>query len=279
MEMLKEWNEDQKKSVVILKHFIEKMFERVEKRLKVSYLKVTKMIELFRTLLVDEHFYVREKRILDLIIYMKGDTEPSQQPKDQKSKKKSDVIQGNGGDYEMLDTCLESFEKGRKQMIIGAQELSKKIEQEILGITVKKDFKAHEKSIEKIYSQLWAIRKQVSAKSEKTSQKLTLFMKIYQDSFDDNQKGKRPKNDSYLSLLDYTDHILEIFESIKEMGRLTVGLWRQSKSVNNKRVEAIQNSFLKYFQIMQDTYSSKNMGPYNISQKKFEEVIYYLNHF
>jgi DNA-directed RNA polymerase alpha subunit len=112
---------------------------------------VTKVLQLFKTLVLDESFYIKEKQILDLLkgirvadIVSKGVSSQAETGKEKSSKlgrrdsknspmeTESLAIDSEHRDYSELDLCIESFETGRKQMIVRAQEMSKRIEKDIL---------------------------------------------------------------------------------------------------------------------------------------------------
>lgn len=70
----------------------------------------------------------------------------------------------------------------------------------------------------------------------------------------------------------YTTHIEQIFNDIREMGALTVNLWRKSTDVNSSRIEVIQTCFLKYFAILDEVYGKRAASIYIECKTLFDQV-------
>ena len=95
---------------------------------------------------------------------------------------------------------------------------------------------------------------------------------MFVESMENNKQEKRPTKDTYLALIEYTLHIEKIFTMIRDMGSLTVGLWNKAKEVNSCRLEAITNSFMKYFELLQLTYGPNSFSSFEESRQRFEQL-------
>lgn len=65
--MLKEYNDTQKNTTTLIKHFIETLFVRIENRLKASLKKISGVGTLFKTLMDNTHYFEKEKGVFVIL--------------------------------------------------------------------------------------------------------------------------------------------------------------------------------------------------------------------
>ena len=67
MNVLKEFNESQKNSMTITRHFVETLFLRIEQRLKASLKKMNGVASLFKVIMDNTHYFETERNVASLL--------------------------------------------------------------------------------------------------------------------------------------------------------------------------------------------------------------------
>lgn len=63
MNVLKEFNESQKNTIMVTRHFIETLFLRIEQRLKASLNKINGVVSLFKLIMDNTHYFEKERNL------------------------------------------------------------------------------------------------------------------------------------------------------------------------------------------------------------------------
>lgn len=67
MNVLKEFNESQKNTIMVTRHFIETLFLRIEQRLKSSLDKINGVVNLFKLIMDNTHYFEKERNMAGIL--------------------------------------------------------------------------------------------------------------------------------------------------------------------------------------------------------------------
>ena len=67
MNVLKEFNESQKNTIMVTRHFIETLFLRIEQRLKSSLGKINGVVNLFKLIMDNTHYFEKERNMASIL--------------------------------------------------------------------------------------------------------------------------------------------------------------------------------------------------------------------
>ena len=115
---------------MFLKNMCDSLLQRLENSLKLSYQRISSVIDIFRCMLIDQHFYEKENQIFALLATTKGFTLRDTVVKDKASAKEQSKETNTEMDF--YKTALLDFEKGRRIWCDCTQKFSIKIQETVL---------------------------------------------------------------------------------------------------------------------------------------------------
>jgi hypothetical protein len=184
--MLKEWDESQRHDLLFIKNLTDTIFQRLEVAMKLSYQRITSVIQLFERLQLDAHFWERENKILQLMASSKY-FDPLSTAHSNNSPSNKIETNSNGQPSKDTDTfemgcyqgALLEFEHGRRIWCDAAKKFSNNIQETIMKSILTQDLFAFESNIKTIHNKMNDIRILLKKESDKTYNKMKEFMGVY----------------------------------------------------------------------------------------------------
>lgn len=266
--MLKEWDESQRHDLLFIKNLTDTIFQRLEAAMKLSYQRITSIIQLFERLQLDAHFFERENKIFQLMQSTKyfdplSTAHSNNSPSNKiKANSNGQPPSGHTDTFEMgcYQGALLEFERGRRIWCDAAKKFSNNIQETIMKSILTQDLFAFESNIKTIHNKMHDTRKLLKKESDKTYNKMKEFMGTYTSGLELNKtEDKRIQKDTFTSLNDFISNIQCLYDLTKDIGILTVNFWEHGENLDSKRFNAIKTAFITYFSMVDDTYGESSL--------------------
>jgi hypothetical protein len=265
--MLKEWDESQRHDLLFIKNLTDTIFQRLEVAMKLSYQRITSVIQLFERLQLDAHFWERENKILQLMASSKyfdplSTAHSSNSPSNKIETNSNGQPSKDSNTFEMgcYQGAMLEFERGRRIWCDAAKKFSNNIQETIMKSILTQDLFAFESNIKTIHNKMNDTRKLLKKESDKTYNKMKDFMGVYTSGLELNKtEDKRIQKDTFTSLNDFISNIQSLYDLTKDIGILTVNFWEHGETLDSKRFNAIKTAFITYFSMVDDTYGESSL--------------------
>ena len=252
-ETLKAWDENTKHNLQVSKEFIEELLSRIEILLTESAQRFD-MLSLFLEKLVVQIGSDIQLSSKMQLFSLDDDTPVSSlesMPRTQ-LKEKEPML------YTMLAFNRE-YEVFSKKLRDTTQRVKSEIIEKVLGKTIR----PYEKTVKQLQAQIQDIKKLMLKRSGRTEDKLKKLGKVFQEGMVDQTKARRVRKNIFDSALDFTKSVRSLDITITDFGLLLIALWEQCNILEEKRLSAIRQALMKFFDIMVEVFGSD-------AQKSFE---------
>jgi hypothetical protein len=252
-ETLKAWDENTKHNLQVSKEFIEELLNRIEILLEESSQRFSLLSQFLEKLTVQigSEISLAAKMQLFSLDYETPveslETMPRLQLKDKEP---------------MLYTMLE-FNREYEVFSNKLRETTSRIKNEIIEKMLGKSIKPYEKTVRQMQSQIQDIKKLLFKRSGRTVDKLKKFGKVFQEGLVDQTKARRVRKNIFDSALDFTKSVRSLDITITDFGLLLIALWEQCNILEEKRLSAVRQALMRFFDIMVEVFGSD-------AQKSFE---------
>lgn len=260
-ESLKGWDDSTKHNLQMSKEFIEKLFLRLEDELEMSFKRFETVSKFFAGFKVTMLSNAELGPKID--IFKDSQTQTLKSPM---SLKNNDPLY-----YSMAEFNRE-YLVFRKHVETSMMRVEKEILNKVLGDQIKN----YENSLKELYSKRETIKKQLKKRSHKTAQKLKKLTKIYNDSVSEKAKGLRVKHNCFDFASDFVNSVKSIDMLITDYGILLISMWEQCSILEEKRIYAIRQAFLKFTDIVREIFGSEGQKSFHKRCSKQFQIHRYL---
>ena len=252
-ETLKAWDQNTKHNLQVSKDFIEELLSRIEILLDESSQRFS-LLSLFL-----EKLTVQIGSDVALSTKMQLFSLDDETPVDSLESMPRMKLKTN---EPMLYTMLE-FNREYEVFSKKLRETTSRIKNEIVEKMLGKSIKPYEKTVKQLQSQIQDIKRLLLKRSNRTEDKLKKFGKVFHEGLVDRTKGKRVRKNIFDTAFDFTKSVKSVDIAITDFGLLLIALWEQCNILEEKRLSAIRQALMKFFDIMVDIFGAD-------AQKSFE---------
>lgn len=246
-QVLKGWDENTKHNLQVSKNFIEELFDRLGSVLSQSFKRYDCVYKFFEGFLINIKTQIVLKEKMSLF---RMDTS---KPFNLESGIRGSDLKKNEPLLHAMVEFNREYELFKKNLQLSLNKIKEEINLKILTHQVK----PYEKNIKSLYSNIASMKKILIKRSNQTIKKLKRFRKAFDESILDHKRGKRTKVNSFDYACKFVGSVKSIDMAITDFGMLLISIWEQCNILEEKRVSALRQSFMKYSDIMNEIFGSE----------------------
>lgn len=238
MEKLKNWDENSKNNIQMIKILVDSMFIVLDQKLNESFNRYEKVYRYFSQLKLN--FQTKVKLEPDLPLFKFESFSKTDMITEPKSTSFLNFVECFEQNLSVFQNQVNSFKA----------EIHKNINHKILSEKVK----LKEASIKQLFTDIKLLKAKLQKISLLTSNKLSNLSKAFKEYFVDANKTKRPAINVFEFVFSFINHVKDLSEMIREYGNLFVSLYNESKALERERLEAMGESFSFFFKLTRQNF-------------------------
>lgn len=246
-ETMKGWNDKSKHDIKVSTSLINDLFDRISKLIQKSNNRIKTVTQFLGKMAIILSSEVHLKDHLSLFsLDNSEDVSPLEKIKRSGQRENEPIL------YAMTE-----FNREYGIFTEKLEDLGGRIKTDIVEQILEKSVLSAKNGLDKMMTVFPSLKKTLLKKNNRMVDKIKKLNRTFQDSKLPKERSKKSKFNCFDAANEFVISVKEVDQTMEKLGNLLVEIWTQCILLEEKRIDAIRQAFVKFLDILVEVYGSE----------------------